>query len=295
MKAFAAQRPRSARGPADSVMRENLPDAMVFYARAEYPVALDTSGETIRYYRPWRDVMLENILRAADWKRPVYVAVTCDREAFSGLEDYFRLEGLAWRVTPIPSREEPYLLRSAVRDCLFGTVPGMRADRSRGFIHRSHFHSASYINPAVEGLATNYRNVYLRYAEHSLRFAGDAAGTVKALRAMNAAFPRMVYPMDYRSLYDIAVLFRQVRAMGTWAALRDIVIAGCRADLLRHPEAVTGVYSPYRYLLDVYVQDGDLSRALSLLDEMQRRAPDAGDIRAKREELLKERQNTYSQ
>jgi hypothetical protein len=290
MKAYAAQRPKAARVAPDSVMREVLPATMSYIARAEYPVALDSAGDSVRYYRPWRDVMLENIIRTAAWQRPVYVSVTCDREAISGLEDYLRLEGLAWRITPVASREEPYLLRSAVRGCLFKRSYSMARGPKRGFLFRSQFQPASSINPCVTEFVSDYRNVYLRYAEHALRYAGDRQGVVQALRSMAEVFPRGVYPMDYRYLYDIAVLFRNVGSMDTWARLRDIVVASCREEIRTRPNTGIGVSSPYRYLLDVYQQDGDFPRALTVLDELQRRAPDAVDIRAKRDELLKERQ-----
>jgi len=41
--------------------------------------------------------MLSNL----DWSRPVYFAVTTGGDAYMGLEPYFQLEGLAYRLTPI--------------------------------------------------------------------------------------------------------------------------------------------------------------------------------------------------
>jgi|JI6StandDraft_1071083.scaffolds.fasta_scaffold00488_6 tetratricopeptide (TPR) repeat protein len=42
-----------------------------------------------------------DILNNMDWNRPVYFAVTTGGDAYMGLENYFQLEGLAYRLTPI--------------------------------------------------------------------------------------------------------------------------------------------------------------------------------------------------
>jgi tetratricopeptide (TPR) repeat protein len=42
-----------------------------------------------------------DLLNNMDWNRPVYFAVTTGGDAYMGLERYFQLEGLAYRLTPI--------------------------------------------------------------------------------------------------------------------------------------------------------------------------------------------------
>ena len=42
-----------------------------------------------------------DLLNNMDWSRPVYFAVTTGGDAYMGLERYFQLEGLAYRITPI--------------------------------------------------------------------------------------------------------------------------------------------------------------------------------------------------
>jgi tetratricopeptide (TPR) repeat protein len=42
-----------------------------------------------------------------DWNRPVYFAVTTGGDAYMGLEQYFQLEGLAYRLTPIKHKKNP--------------------------------------------------------------------------------------------------------------------------------------------------------------------------------------------
>jgi tetratricopeptide (TPR) repeat protein len=49
--------------------------------------------------------MVLDLIAHNDWKRPIYFAVTTGAEAYLGLEEYFQLEGLAYRLTPIKNTE----------------------------------------------------------------------------------------------------------------------------------------------------------------------------------------------
>ncbi len=47
------------------------------------------------------DIMIIDLLANNNWKRPVYFATTVGSENFLNLDDYFQLEGLAYRLVPI--------------------------------------------------------------------------------------------------------------------------------------------------------------------------------------------------
>ncbi len=46
-------------------------------------------------------LMVLDLIAHNDWTRPIYFAVTTGAEAYLGLEEYFQLEGLAYRLVPI--------------------------------------------------------------------------------------------------------------------------------------------------------------------------------------------------
>ena len=58
-----------------------------------------------RQYLTKNDLMVLDLIAHNDWKRPIYFAVTTGAEAYLGLEEYFQLEGLAYRLTPIKNTE----------------------------------------------------------------------------------------------------------------------------------------------------------------------------------------------
>ena len=50
--------------------------------------------------------MVLDILAHNNWERPIYFAITVGRETFIGLEEYFQLEGLAYRFIPIKNKNK---------------------------------------------------------------------------------------------------------------------------------------------------------------------------------------------
>jgi tetratricopeptide (TPR) repeat protein len=54
-----------------------------------------------RQYVLKADLMILDLLAHNNWKRPVYFAITVGDESYLGLQDYFQLEGLAYRLVPV--------------------------------------------------------------------------------------------------------------------------------------------------------------------------------------------------
>ncbi len=52
-------------------------------------------------------VMALDFLAENNWERPVYFAITTGSESYLGLEEYFQLEGMAYRLVPIRTPHDP--------------------------------------------------------------------------------------------------------------------------------------------------------------------------------------------
>jgi tetratricopeptide (TPR) repeat protein/BMFP domain-containing protein YqiC len=95
--------------PVDSAARElyrpflKEGDSLVTEMRWEYA---DERGRP-RSYITKAQLMALDLIANTDWTRPIYFAVTTGGEAYLGLERYFQLEGLAYRLTPILHKESP--------------------------------------------------------------------------------------------------------------------------------------------------------------------------------------------
>lgn len=69
------------------------------------------------------DLMILDLLAHNNWKRPVYFATTVGTENFLNLDDYFQLEGLAYHLVPIKSKESGDNFRGTVNtDIMYDNV-----------------------------------------------------------------------------------------------------------------------------------------------------------------------------
>ncbi len=68
--------------------------------------AVMDGGGRPRSYITKANLAVLDLLNNMDWNRPVYFAVTTGGDAYMGLERYFQLEGLAYRLTPILHKQD---------------------------------------------------------------------------------------------------------------------------------------------------------------------------------------------
>ncbi len=123
------------------------------------------SGRGNGRYLLRKDSVLINVLRnvaAGGWKRPIYFANTLNPSSFLGLGDFLRLEGLAYRLLPIPISE----LTS--RDLSFGWIDQdrlydfvMNDLKLRGLDDPAVYHD-QHIREVIGG---NYRNLFFRLGQ----------------------------------------------------------------------------------------------------------------------------------
>ena len=54
-----------------------------------------------------------DMIQNNNWERPIYFAVTTGPDSYMGLQEFFRLEGLAYRLVPIryPQNQNPERIR----------------------------------------------------------------------------------------------------------------------------------------------------------------------------------------
>ncbi|RYU81855.1 glycosyltransferase family 117 protein [Hymenobacter persicinus] len=141
-----------------------------------------------------KTLFILDMLAANQWKRPVYFATTVARsEDHLGLEPYFQLEGLAWRVLPLhnpdysPRGEPGYV----AKDLLYRNL--MQKFAFRGLNDGSLLHDEhSLLFPA------NYREKFARLASAYLA-AGDVATARRVADRCLAVMPDQAIAYDYYS------------------------------------------------------------------------------------------------
>lgn len=108
------------------------------------------------------DLMILDILATNKWERPIYFAITVGSESYLNLEDYFQLEGLAYRLVPVRNQQN--------RDGQTGRVETgiMYQNLMNKFLWGGMDSHKIYMDENNIRMTMNFRNNFARLAESLL-------------------------------------------------------------------------------------------------------------------------------
>ena len=134
-------------------------------------------------------LMVLDILANFNWERPIYFAITVGRDNFMGLENYFQLEGLAYRLVPYETRSF---------DGQTGTVEVEKMyERLVEKFNWGGFNNSNiYFDETNTRMVMNFRNNYSRLAE-ALHQSGDNTRAIETLDKCLFEFPRETVNYSY--------------------------------------------------------------------------------------------------
>lgn len=138
-------------------------------------------------------VMIYEMLARNNWKRPIYMSVTLGAENYAGLQDYFCLEGLAYRLTPFKlgqSRiDTDKMYTNLMKRFKYGNVamPGIFLDETN------------------LRMAQTHRRMFSILVERLLN-EGKKDKALAALRMCEKVLPESTVPYEYADV-DLATLW----------------------------------------------------------------------------------------
>jgi hypothetical protein len=146
------------------------------------------------------DMMVLDLVAQNNWKRPIYFAITVGDENYLGLEKYFRLDGLAYRLVPIQSNsadgqygiiDSKILYDNLMNKFKWGNIADPRV----------------YIDENNMRMLSNFRNNFARLAEQLLN-ENKVDSAVKVLDKCFKVMPVEQVPMNYWALPLIEQYYR---------------------------------------------------------------------------------------
>ena len=142
-----------------------------------------------------RDVMIYEMLARNDWKRPMYMSVTIGTNNFAGLQDYFILEGLAYRITPF-KRE-------------LGTIDTnlMYNNLMKRFRYGNLNKPGIYLDTTNMKMAQTHRNMFTMLAQRLL-MEGQTAKAREVLAMSEKMLPASNIPYEEND-YQLAQIWLQ--------------------------------------------------------------------------------------
>ncbi len=135
------------------------------------------------------DLMLLEIIRSNDWKRPVYFSSVMNSTNYLGLEKYLYLEGLTYRLIPIEtevSADDPLNVNPA----------SMYENLTQNFDWGNLSKNNEYLDENSRKILVSLRGHYSRLAR-GLYFAGAIKQSEQMLNECVKLIPNNLIPFDY--------------------------------------------------------------------------------------------------
>lgn len=153
-----------------------------------------------RHYITKDELMVLDMISNNNWVRPIYFAITIGRDKYMNLQDYFQLEGLAYRLVPI---------KTAPEGISFGRVNTriMYQNVMQDFKWGNMEDPDVYIDENNARMMMNIRNTFDRLAG-ALVAEGKNDMAVKVLDRCEELIPHRVVPYNYFSMLMSETYFR---------------------------------------------------------------------------------------
>lgn len=138
------------------------------------------------------ELMVLDMIANSNWERPIYYAITVGRDKYLGLQDYFQLDGFAYRFTPVITEQS---------GIYFGRVntERMYQHMMNDFKWGNMNDPKVYIDENNQRMMMNIRNNFNRLAE-SLVQEGRKDSAIKVLDRSLELIPHDIVPYNYFSL-----------------------------------------------------------------------------------------------
>jgi hypothetical protein len=133
-------------------------------------------------------LMQMDLLANFDWKRPVYFAITTGSEAYIGLENYFQLEGLAYRLVPMNAHSTDGQPGTVNTDIMYENLMNK-------YKWGNMTNPKVYLDETNMRMTMNFRNIFARLA-NALMDEGKKDSAVKVLNRCIELMPDSKMPYN---------------------------------------------------------------------------------------------------
>ncbi|MFH1197065.1 MAG: DUF2723 domain-containing protein [bacterium] len=227
-----------------------------------------------------QDIAVLSIILANDWKRPIYFAVTCSDDSKIGLDEHLKMEGLALRLVPDKATEgrefvDPVILQKQV----FNEPKGFSKTYQPGFKLRGLDDPNIFFDDNHVRMFQNYRNSFLRLALYYIETEKNDKKAIEVLDKMDEKIPHKYIPIDWRLLYDISNFYYTAGALDRFVEYATEVEKEALKRIDENPNEMSGNYSPYNILIQIYESLGEYDKAVDILLRLQKLVPNNQQIK----------------
>ncbi|MBA4302959.1 MAG: DUF2723 domain-containing protein [Sphingobacteriaceae bacterium] len=203
------------------------------------------------------DLIVLDILANNGWERPIYWTVSMGAEQYLGLDDFFQLEGLAYRFVPLYNPSNGGQTSRVADDIMYENM--VKKFKWGGM------NTGIYIDPETNRMTINLRSNATRLAE-SLLAKGDKQRAVEVLDVVMKEMPHSHVPLmifNYRMVELYHMAGASEKANGVAKDLFDMF-----EDEAKYFRTLRGKYATF--------YERDMQNAMAIMQEMVRMANQYG-------------------
>jgi hypothetical protein len=227
-----------------------------------------------------QDILVLDVVRSTQWKRPIYFAVTCSPDSKIGLDNYLWFEGMAMRLEPRKVAQDETALDPAIVEAnLLHEPSGFSRTPMYGFKFRGLADPGVFLDDNIQRLLLNYRFAFMRLAYFYANTPGDQAKSLEVLDRMEQAIPRSHAPMSWEMLSDLGALYSRLGREDRFNEIAAELEPICKRLIDSGQANLNSYYNPYRVLLDIYTARNDYANELDILNRLSAQFPGDPNIK----------------
>lgn len=231
------------------------------------------SGEPQEYVIRVQDQLVTDILKTTRFERPVYYSMSVGPDAYAGLEDFFRLEGMCLRICPVSQNNQSgfFACNEAIMDqTLLNIIPGNDYHKQQhyGWKMRNLNNPDVYYDESNRRPIPSYRNIYLNYATWQLN-QGNKEKAVAVMDTLDKYISSKMFPMPFATEMQIAEIYsragaeRQAQHFAQMALeSSDFLLQPENRQLWNTRERYTYSYNPAQIAADASTMLGNYEAAM---------------------------------
>lgn len=226
-----------------------------------------------------QDLMVKEIVEANNWQRPIYFAVTCSDDSRIGLNNFLKMEGMAFRLGPEQRTAGIEFVNEKVLALTLVENPGYSKDYMPGFKFRGLNNPDIFFDNNHRRMVQNYRNAFIRLTVYYLNQKQNSKA-ITVLDEMNEKLPYRNLGIDTGLLFEIASLYLDAGARDKYEQFAIDIEREALAAIERNPKDVESYYNPYRLLLETYENLKAYEKAIVIWEKLRELYPNDPTIEA---------------
>lgn len=237
-----------------------------------------TLGGDVRGIRV-QDLMVNSIVTANAWRRPISFAITVSPQDCIGLQKYFVRQGLVYNLTP-ESGDGPYFDRINVpvmRECLFNEVDSCSRSPLYGFMYKDLDKRGIHYDSNTRNMIYTLRDSFVTLASY-FQAHNENHECASTLDMMESKMPAEAISINYKLMSYVARLYFLAGAQPQFHRFTGIAEKGALEAIADNPSDFQTSYNPYSVLLGLYDMGKEYDKSIALLEKVRGLVPNDPSI-----------------